>query len=101
MVFPGTEQYRKARAEGFIDDRYWLSELPAPYYDQHHSLAKLVKWHRKISYFDMSPFTIFARTSRDVIETKYGIKVTKKGIKRVPKIPSKSLWRTDPPAEVT
>ena len=96
MIFPGTEQYAKAKREGFIDDRYWLSDLPAPYYEQHHSLQKLVRLHRKIFYYTMNRFSVFARTVRDKIEIHYGIKFTKRGIKMVPKIPPKSLWRTHP-----
>lgn len=100
MVFPGTEQYAKAKRSSFIDDKYWLSDLPAPYYEQHHSLQKLVRWHRKISYYNMNRFSIFARTVRDTIEIRYGIRFTRRGIKKIPKIPPKSLWRTHPVDEI-
>ncbi len=100
MIFPGTAQYNKAKSEGFIDDRYWLSNLPAPYYEQHHSLQKLVRLHKKFSYYRMNRFNIFARTLRDAIEIHFGIKLSRKRIYRVPKLPSKSLWRTHPPDEL-
>lgn len=100
MVFPGTEQYIKAKQEGFINDEYWLSGLPAPYYDHYHSLQKLVRLHRKVTYYNMNRVSVFARTLRDAIEIYFGVSFTRKGIKKVPTIPAKSLWRYKPPYDM-
>lgn len=100
MVFPGTELYNRAKNEGFINDGYWLSDLSAPYYEQQNSLQKLVRLQKKLTYYSMNGFSVWARTLRDAIEIYFGIKLTRKGIKKVPKIPQKSLWRYLPANEI-
>lgn len=96
MVFPGTRQYAQAVEDGFIDDRYWLTELPAPYYDKHHTLRKMIRWHRKIAYYPQSRLEIAARTIRDGIELYCGLNISRRGVQRVPNVPKKSLWHDYP-----
>ena len=43
---------------------------------------------------------MFAKTVQDAIEIYCGINISKRGIRRVQKIPKKSLWRTQPPDEL-
>ena len=96
MVFPGTRQYVQAVEEGFIDDRYWLTELPAPYYEKHHTLRKMIRWHRKIAYYPRPRLEIAPRTIRDRIELYCGLNISRQGVRRVPNVPKKSLWRDYP-----
>ena len=41
MVIPGTPIYNKLVQDGWINDTYWLSRQPAPYYTGEHSIDKL------------------------------------------------------------
>ncbi|HDD35202.1 MAG TPA: hypothetical protein ENF30_00200 [Candidatus Desulfofervidus auxilii] len=42
----------------------------------------------------MNRLGILAKTLRDMIEVKYGISITRRGIKKTTGVPVKSLWRT-------
>lgn len=46
MIFPGTELYDLAKEQGLLDDSYWLTDKPQPYYTIENSLEKLrgFKW---------------------------------------------------------
>ncbi|MEW5946803.1 MAG: radical SAM protein [bacterium] len=37
QVFPGTHWYEYCRSRGYLDDEYWLSARPVPYYTFEHS----------------------------------------------------------------
>ena len=56
MVFPGTDLYKLAKKQGFIDDDYWLSSKPQPYYTYENSLKKLNKWEFEIQNYDKKVF---------------------------------------------
>lgn len=47
-VFPGTEVYKFAVEKGVIDDDYWLSDNPCPFFTAEHSEKWLVKMSNKI-----------------------------------------------------
>lgn len=51
QVFPGNQIYELAKSQGFIDDSYWLTDKPAPYYTAEHSKRKLTWWALKITLF--------------------------------------------------
>ncbi len=52
MVFPGTDLYKLAKKQGFIDDNYWLSSKPQPYYTYENSLKTLYKWEFEIQCYN-------------------------------------------------
>lgn len=58
MIFPGTELYRLAKAQSFIEDNYWLTSKPPPYYTYEHSLNTIVKWVFKIANYDKSKYQL-------------------------------------------
>lgn len=99
MVFPGTDLYEKARAEGFIDDDYWLTSLPAPYYTYENDLRRLVRWHRKVSYFCQGHLRRLTQTLRDALEFRSGVKVTRGGICRGRVVPPirQIQWKNEIP----
>jgi anaerobic magnesium-protoporphyrin IX monomethyl ester cyclase len=43
-VFPGTEIYAGVKKAGWIDDGYWLTEKPVPFYTVEHDMKKLVEY---------------------------------------------------------
>lgn len=61
MVFPGTQLYVLAKAQGFIDDKYWLTNRPPPYYTHENSLRKLKKWAYEINHYDEKYLKIRSR----------------------------------------
>lgn len=83
-VYPGTALYQVAKSRGLIDDDYWLTGLPAPYYTAERSLEQLLDWRHKIWYPYM-PFSgkILAKavSLRNGLAEKTGIFVSKGGIK--------------------
>jgi anaerobic magnesium-protoporphyrin IX monomethyl ester cyclase len=40
-VYPGSEVYEIAKEAGVISDKYWLSDLPSPFYTLEHSFEEL------------------------------------------------------------
>lgn len=54
-IFPGTTLYQQAKADGFIDDDYWLTDLPTPYDLREHSFDTLLAWYKAICEHDRSP----------------------------------------------
>ncbi|MCX7747710.1 MAG: B12-binding domain-containing radical SAM protein [Clostridia bacterium] len=51
-IFPGTQIYRDAVRDGFIDDSYWLTEKPCPYDTREHDIGTLIKWYNRIRDLD-------------------------------------------------
>jgi len=49
-VYPGTEVYESMKAAGKIDDSYWLTNKPCPYYTVDHSEEKLQAMANRISF---------------------------------------------------
>lgn len=41
FIYPGTEVYEIAKAKGFIDDGYWLTDKNTPFYTAEHSIETL------------------------------------------------------------
>lgn len=50
QVYPESQTYKTLKADGYIDDDYWLTHDVAPYYDGEHSAAKLFRWQQKITF---------------------------------------------------
>lgn len=48
MVYPGTKLYELMKSKGKIDDSYWLSGNPAPFYTAENDLATLRKWSLQV-----------------------------------------------------
>ena len=48
-VYPGTEVYEIAKQKGMIDDNFWLSDKPCPFYTAEHSEEWLRKMSNKIA----------------------------------------------------
>ncbi len=47
-VYPGTEVYDLMKKAGQIDNDFWLSEKPVPYYTVEHKFEKLVEFENRI-----------------------------------------------------
>jgi len=47
-VYPGTEVYDLMKKAGQIDDDFWLSDKPVPYYTVDHNFEKLVEFENRI-----------------------------------------------------
>lgn len=89
MVAPGTGLYKIAKSQNFIDESYWLSDYTFPYYTYEHNLRKLLRWHRKIQNYRKNNISILLHSIRDAVEFNAGIRITKKGVSRVPPAPLK------------
>lgn len=50
IVFPGTEIYEIAKAAGSIDDDYWLSDKPAPFFTTENSYEQLLYFQEILLY---------------------------------------------------
>lgn len=48
-IFPGTEEYETMKKKELIDDSYWLTDRPAPYYTNEHSFEELTKMSNYLS----------------------------------------------------
>jgi radical SAM superfamily enzyme YgiQ (UPF0313 family) len=83
MITPGTKIYSLAKEKGFIDESYWLSDIPFPYYTCERDLKTLLRWYRKLFYYKRSNIGILLRTMRDYIELHTGIRISRKGITKV------------------
>jgi radical SAM superfamily enzyme YgiQ (UPF0313 family) len=83
MVFPGTALYQKAKDLGLINDGYWLTDRPAPYYsilEKRYSLSQLRRWVDLLIYEDSPQPQKFLRKLRNTIDVLFGIRVTQYGI---------------------
>lgn len=47
-VFPGQEVYDIMKKAGYIDDDYWMTEKPVPYYTVEHDFQKLIEYENYI-----------------------------------------------------
>lgn len=47
-VYPGTEIYQMMKEAKCVDDDFWMSDKPVPYYTVEHSLAKLVNFENRM-----------------------------------------------------
>jgi radical SAM superfamily enzyme YgiQ (UPF0313 family) len=56
MIFPGTALYELAKEQKFVDDEYWLSSKPQPYYTFENPLKKLLKWEFEIQNYNKKKF---------------------------------------------
>ncbi|MEW6053893.1 MAG: radical SAM protein [Nitrospirota bacterium] len=73
MITPGTKIFEIARGKGFIDESYWMTDLPFPYYTCERRLNTLLRWYRKLFYYKCGKFKVFQRTIRDFLELNAGI----------------------------
>lgn len=59
QIFPGTHWYKHCQEKGYLDDSYWLTEKPVPYYTFENSELKLMIFGFMISFasqWKLSPF---------------------------------------------
>jgi hypothetical protein len=83
MITPGTKLFDIAKGKGFIDESYWLSDLPFPYYTYERKLKTLLRWNKKLFYYKHSKPGILLRTIRDHIELSTGIRISRGGLSKV------------------
>jgi len=48
-IYPGTEVYDYGKSKGWIDDSYWLTNKPCPYFTLEHPASWLVKMQNRIA----------------------------------------------------
>jgi radical SAM superfamily enzyme YgiQ (UPF0313 family) len=65
MITPGTKLFDIAKEKGFIDESYWLTDLPFPYYTGERNLKTLLRWHKKLFYYKHGRIGVFLRTIQD------------------------------------
>lgn len=41
-IYPGTALHREVKVEGFVNDSFWLSDLPDPFNTREHDLETLL-----------------------------------------------------------
>lgn len=58
MVFPGSDLYKLTKKQGFIDDDYWLTAKPPPFYTFENSSKVLKKWAFKVQYYDKKQYQL-------------------------------------------
>ncbi len=58
MVFPGTDLCKLAKKQGFIDDNYWLTAKPQPYYTFENSLKTLKNWEFEILNYEKKKYQL-------------------------------------------
>jgi radical SAM superfamily enzyme YgiQ (UPF0313 family) len=75
MITPGTKIFEIAKDKGFIDENYWMTDLPFPYYTCERKLNTLLRWYRKLFYYKESDFGVLLRTVRDFAELHAGVKL--------------------------
>jgi len=51
FLVPGTQIYEIAKEQGVLDDDYWLTDKPIPFYFKEHSELRLLYWNLKISFY--------------------------------------------------
>jgi radical SAM superfamily enzyme YgiQ (UPF0313 family) len=49
MITPGTRLFDRAKSKGHIDENYWLTDLPFPYYTCERDLETLIQWYQMLS----------------------------------------------------
>ena len=83
MIFPGTPLYDMAKSQGYIDDDFWLTDRPAPYFcvlEGRYSLSQLRKWVDILVYESKKQPERLIRKIRNTIDELFGIRFTKKDI---------------------
>ena len=80
MVFPGTELYELAKQKGLVNDDYWLTDRPAPYFTVDNNLEKLLEWSNCIMSANAGVVGKGLRKFRSMLEQKTGIRITYEGI---------------------
>ena len=83
MITPGTKLFDMAKEKGFIDESYWLSDLPFPYYTYERKLKTLLRWNKKLFYYKQGNLGILLRTIRDYIELSTGTRISRGGLSKV------------------
>ncbi len=83
MITPCTQIFDIAKEKGCIDESYWLTDLPFPYYTCERTLKTLVRWYKKLHYYDQSNPVILLNTIRDYIELHTGVKISRNGFSRI------------------
>jgi len=90
MIFPETALYQLAKKQGFLDDYYWLTKLPPPYYTVEHELSQLETWVSQILLANASfwrktleKVLCWLKPLRNLITLKTGIKITRVGVRIV------------------
>lgn len=74
MITPKTKIFDIAKGKGVIDESYWLTDLPFPYYTAEHDLKTLLRWYKKIYYYMQSDFHIFWETMKDAVQLYYQVR---------------------------
>ncbi|MFC1590607.1 B12-binding domain-containing radical SAM protein [Candidatus Omnitrophota bacterium] len=82
MVFPGTALYELARSKGIVDDKFWLTERPAPFYTAEQPLRRLKMWSDRLMSANSNSIMRFARGVRSQIGMRTGFSITRQGIHR-------------------
>ena len=57
-IFPGSDLYNLAKKQNFIDDDYWLTVKPPPYYTYENSIKILNKWVFKVINYDKNRYQL-------------------------------------------
>jgi radical SAM superfamily enzyme YgiQ (UPF0313 family) len=82
QVFPGNSVYDLAKEQGFINDEYWLSDKPVPFYTYEHSRFTLLFWSFKIAFFYSLYHGSVLELFRSEIKTNLRFDKLKRAIKR-------------------
>lgn len=80
MVFPGTELYELAKQRNLVNDDYWLSDRPAPYFTVENNLEKLLEWSNIIMSANTGIIGKGLRKLRAILEQRTGLRITRKGL---------------------
>ncbi|MFH1201764.1 MAG: radical SAM protein [Candidatus Omnitrophota bacterium] len=80
MVFPGTALYELAKTKRMINDEYWLTDLPQPYYTAERSRSQLRRWADELMQVGAPKWENLIRYLRWSIEDKTRLRITRKGI---------------------
>ncbi len=80
MVFPGTELYDLAKQRNLVNDDYWLSDRPAPYFTVENNLEKLLEWSNIIMSANTGIIGKGLRKLRAVLEQWTGLRITRRGL---------------------
>ena len=80
MVFPGTELYTIAKQKGLVADDYWLTDRPAPYFTDEHTLEQLLEWSNTIMSANAGISGKWLRKLRNMLDSATGIRITAEGI---------------------
>ena len=57
-IFPGSALYELAKGQNFIDDDYWLTIKPPPYYTYENSIKKLNEWVFKVANYNKKKYQL-------------------------------------------